>query len=282
MKNNSVQRACTQAFTLIELLVVIAIISILAAILFPVFQNVRENARRTACISNGRQIGLAVIQYTQDYDETMPIFQGYNDGTKPAAGGAPGTPTHKGIEDELDPYTKATDLFKCPDDSGGPAASTASTANQSYHDDYGSSYRFDIGSYTVEGGLDGSYEGNLEVDIASNMTSQGLAPQVPHTITNSQFVYPSDTRIMRDEMFSFFAADQDPGGLKYGYAPTYYKQWHPGGGTVIFSDGHAKFITKSIDFDNEVVCVDGRRGGDPDPNTATDGNSYTTDYGLCD
>ncbi len=261
---------------------VIAIISILAAILFPVFQNVRENARRTACISNGKQIGLAVIQYTGDYDETMPIFQGYNDGTVPAAGGAPGTPTHKGIEDELNPYTKASDLFKCPDDSGGPAASSASTANQSYHDDYGSSYRFDIGSYTVKGGPDGSYEGNLEVDIPSNMTSQGLAPQVPHTITNSQFVYPSDTRIMRDEMFSFFAADQDPGGTKYGYAPTYYKQWHPGGGTVIFADGHAKFITKSVDFDNEVVCVDGRRGGDLDPNTATDGNSYTTDYGLCD
>ncbi len=284
MKTTSTKRA----FTLIELLVVIAIISILAAILFPVFQNVRENARRTVCISNGKQIGLAVVQYTGDFDETMPIFQGYNDGTVPAAGGAPGTPTHKGIEDELDPYTKATDLFKCPDDSGGPAASTASTANQSYHDDYGSSYRFDIGSYTIKGGSDGSYEGNFEVDIASNMTSQGLAPQVPHTITNSQFEYPSDTRIMRDEMFSFFAANQDPGGLKYGYAPPttggpgYYKQWHPMGGTVIFSDGHAKFVTKSIDFDNEVVCVDGRRGGDIDPNTATDYNSYTTDYGLCD
>ncbi len=280
----SASRGFIQAFTLIELLVVIAIISILAAILFPVFQQVRENARRTACISNGKQIGLAVTQYTGDYDETMPIFQGYNDGTMAAmgAGGAPGTPTHKGIEDELDVYTKSSDLFKCPDDSGGPAASSASTANQSYHDDYGSSYRFDIGSYTIKGGSDGSYEGNYEVDNPTNMTSQGLAPQVPHTITNSQFVYPSDTRIMRDEMFSFFAADQDPGGMKYGYAPAYYKQWHPGGGTVIFADGHAKFITKSIDFDNEVVCVDGRRGGDMDPNTATDGNSYTTDYGLCD
>jgi len=282
MKTNSVQRAPTQAFTLIELLVVIAIISILAAILFPVFQNVRENARQTACISNGKQIGLAVVQYTGDYDETMPIFQGYNDGTVPAAGGAPGTPTHKGIEDELDPYTKASDLFKCPDDTGGPAANGGPTANQSYHDSYGSSYRFDIGSYTIKGGSDGSYEGNYEVDIASNMTSQGLAPQVPHVATNSQFVYPSDTRIMRDEMFSFFAADQDPNGARYGYSPTYYKQWHPHGGTVIFADGHAKFITKSIDFDNEVVCVDGRRGGDLDPNIATDGNYYTTDYGLCD
>ena len=80
-------------FTLIELLVVIAIIAILAAILFPVFQQVRENARRTACISNGKQIGLAVIEYTQDSDEAMPIFQAYNTA---ASGGAPRTPATQG------------------------------------------------------------------------------------------------------------------------------------------------------------------------------------------
>lgn len=62
-----------QAFTLIELLVVIAIISILAAILFPVFARARENARRASCISNGKQMGLAMMQYTQDYDEKFPI-----------------------------------------------------------------------------------------------------------------------------------------------------------------------------------------------------------------
>jgi prepilin-type N-terminal cleavage/methylation domain-containing protein/prepilin-type processing-associated H-X9-DG protein len=61
-----------RGFTLIELLVVIAIIAILAAILFPVFARAREKARQTSCLSNTKQLGLAILQYVQDYDETYP------------------------------------------------------------------------------------------------------------------------------------------------------------------------------------------------------------------
>ena len=64
-----------KGFTLIELLVVIAIIAILAAILFPVFQKVRENARKITCLSNEKQLGLAFTQYNQDNDERFPYMQ---------------------------------------------------------------------------------------------------------------------------------------------------------------------------------------------------------------
>ena len=70
-----------KGFTLIELLVVIAIIAILAAILFPVFQTVRENARRTTCSSNEKQIGLAILQYNQDNEETFPLSNYMQDPT---------------------------------------------------------------------------------------------------------------------------------------------------------------------------------------------------------
>src|SRR5690349_6678304 len=75
-------RIRNKGFTLIELLVVIAIIAILAAILFPVFAQAREKARAISCISNCRQIGLGIMQYVQDNDETYcPFFSGYDPNT---------------------------------------------------------------------------------------------------------------------------------------------------------------------------------------------------------
>lgn len=94
------------AFTLIELLVVIAIISLLSAILFPVFGRARENARRSACSSNLKQIGLGILQYAQDYDERLPGV-GIDD---PLAGNMVSYSWRSRIES----YVKNRQIFACP------------------------------------------------------------------------------------------------------------------------------------------------------------------------
>jgi len=117
-------------FTLIELLVVIAIIAILAAILFPVFAQARAKARQASCVSNMKQISLAMLMYAQDYDEVLP-----QPGSLPrwqANGAACGDATamrvpdgtnivrmmNGGLQWFLDPYVKNNGIFRCPSDTG--------------------------------------------------------------------------------------------------------------------------------------------------------------------
>lgn len=109
------------AFTLIELLVVIAIIAILAAILFPVFARARENARRSSCQSNLKQIGLGIIQYTQDYDEKYPAAYTDPSGTGTFAPAAQSTNGDVGWAATLQPYLKSTQIFQCASQTDSPA-----------------------------------------------------------------------------------------------------------------------------------------------------------------
>ena len=106
---------------MIELLVVIAIIAILAAILFPVFARARENARKTSCLSNMKQIGLGLMQYVQDYDETAP------DGTTTAGLYTRGA----GWGGQIFPYVKAPSCLLVPamPIPNRPAFLTRSTVN---------------------------------------------------------------------------------------------------------------------------------------------------------
>jgi len=116
-----------RGFTLIELLVVIAVITILAAILFPVFARARESGRRAACLSNLHQLDLAFLQYTQDYDEMLP---GATDGPSGvgrmggwifySAFGANQTPrAYDAARGGVAPYIKNIQIFVCPSDEQG-------------------------------------------------------------------------------------------------------------------------------------------------------------------
>ncbi|RYG74336.1 DUF1559 domain-containing protein [bacterium] len=155
-----------RGFTLIELLVVIAIIAILAAILFPVFGRARENARRSSCQSNLKQIGLGMMQYTQDYDEKFlgqDVANGYN------------------YAYILQPYLKSKQIFACPS-----AAGTQYDPALAYPND-GKDHVWKNAAATLGGDIVGSYAMNdtLELDsiaaIASTSTTalffDAAAPQ---------------------------------------------------------------------------------------------------------
>jgi prepilin-type N-terminal cleavage/methylation domain-containing protein len=111
-----------RAFTLIELLIVIAIIALLAAILFPVFGRARENARRTSCLSNMKQLGLGMMQYMQDFDDTYPMH-------------APSSTEY--WPQTMDPYVKSEQIYNCP---SRPEAVYDSSTKSAGHTGYGMNY----------------------------------------------------------------------------------------------------------------------------------------------
>ena len=148
MRNRNVRSR--SGFTLIELLVVIAIIAILAAILFPVFAQAREKARQTACLSNTKQLGLAFMQYAQDYDERLPNAYPLGAATTAVAGtgqgttcpgsatgkvgnlggwmyicDAPSLTNYDPAQGSISPYTKNSQMFVCPSDSSSQKNSYA-------------------------------------------------------------------------------------------------------------------------------------------------------------
>jgi prepilin-type processing-associated H-X9-DG protein/prepilin-type N-terminal cleavage/methylation domain-containing protein len=198
------------AFTLIELLVVIAIIAILAAILFPVFAQAREKARSTACLSNLKQTGTALMMYLQDYDETNPPRNDGNaDFNNPTV-----VATRPNFLGSLTPYTKNKDIYFCPsvpDEGATQACNTISCT---------------------------SYLGNAVVMGRSIAVIPAPAEIVyVHELFNKRRV--AYLRPFYDANRNQYQYWHFPRPGTATYVPN-YTNIHNEGGNVLFCDGHAK------------------------------------------
>jgi len=199
------------AFTLIELLVVIAIIAILAAILFPVFASAREKARQTSCLSNLKQIGIAMMMYSQDADELYP----------PAWFDKPVSWSGKTWRESILPYSKSQQIYTCPSN----PTNDQSTADNYYTGTFHVSYNCD--SQTVIRDVYGT--GNSPVALA-DVTSPAQTFAIAEVWASKAFEgWGYDT--------AAYNADLNP---DYdGHRNSLYSG-HNGTSNYIFADGHVK------------------------------------------
>jgi len=237
MKSDFTNRK-TRAFTLIELLVVIAIIAILASILFPVFARARESARKSSCLSNLKQMGLAWIMYTQDYDEkALPsgtqsmdpsTFKNLNgsdevifwDGAHNFQSGA--STLCDPTQSPMYPYMKNTQFTGCPS-ANNIEPTIWGTTNYGYNLIY-------IGGY-------GSF-------VESYVSTYGITPLQGATLAPASLASiarPSETVLFGDSGL--------PGPYRYPwlFPPSFASGWaedahalHNGMANMVFVDGHAK------------------------------------------
>ncbi len=214
----------SNGFTLIELLVVIAIIAIMAAILFPVFARARENARRTSCLSNVKQIGLGTMMYVQDYDETYVRNSQCMGALNPDTSCST---TQVYWDNLLEPYTKSTQVFLCP--------SSSSTAPRN-------------GNYGVNPNIMVSYSATQPVKMAAVVaaantymildygTYRALMTYIDNPTSNSYLPGVGEIKGLTPATCTATTAYQ--GDCMSGR--------HFNGVNVAFADGHAKWLKSQV------------------------------------
>jgi prepilin-type N-terminal cleavage/methylation domain-containing protein/prepilin-type processing-associated H-X9-DG protein len=167
-------------FTLIELLVVIAIIAILAAILFPVFAQAREKARATACLSNIKQVNLALFMYVEDYDEQFP--SGRYDPTNPNV-----LDYGQGWAGAIYPYTKNAPIFKCPDDSTNQIGINGVTL---YPVSY--SLNYNVATHPALASLNAPSNTVLLIEVTGDQANAVVTDEIPTYATPAVFSSTGD------------------------------------------------------------------------------------------
>ena len=233
-------RTARSAFTLIELLVVIAIIAILAAILFPVFARARENARRSSCQSNLKQIGLGIIQYVQDYDEKFPMSE--------YGGGGASVPQVQWYQ-AVQPYMKSGTqygkggVYQCPS-----YTSASNDFAQSYgiHSDLCPSYYGSDPAAPVTHGLSQITNASDKVLVAEKGNSGG-GFSWPVFVT-AEFYWTNGVGTPRgskddNDKLNISDCDDTGGNVTFECAgmPRYR---HLGTTDMLFTDGHVKAMTR--------------------------------------
>ncbi len=219
-------RHFNRAFTLIELLVVIAIVAILAAILFPVFSQAREKARATACLSNSRQMAIAVAMYVQDWDECFPTVRMH------------GFPTvADSWIDLVQPYVRTRLLHRCPSDSSPawtePPPRVTSYGMNAYfdpfHPPYGNPYS--PRPFTLAQ-VQNPAQTIFSAELAEFNSKTGVAVKGDHFMPMYWGMPP---RVV-DPMMNHRLWDE-----MRGEPTTLAIRRHQGGANYVFADGHAKW-----------------------------------------
>jgi len=251
-------------FTLIELLVVIAIIALLAAILFPVFESVREKARQSTCQSNLKQLGLGVSQYCQDYDGYFPLendLRGLGISGMFYCGGSNGTNAlYYSWPDRLYPYVKSSQIFNCPDGTSATVEGAGHDPSQYCH--YGLNIFLTqyCNGKTTNGGTANIFNTYSEAQIARSESIVMLSDysghegnQVGQEGVDADFGFGAGGISTGDTM-DYMSLPAATGATGYACATSTFRCFydpvsnrHSSGANYTFCDGHVKYYPMTID-----------------------------------